>query len=605
MYSRPGGWWLHRNEGNRAPNAHVILDCESHRNAKDGEERHTFRLACAKGVRRDRHCDPWRTPEAASFTTPTELWRWVAGFSKRNGRTIVVAHNLAYDLRISQALTILPTLGWAPRPPMMDRNRVLFKWTKGDRTLMMVDSFNWLPTSLDDIGARIQRAKMDLPPDRAPVKAWLAYCANDVEILFDAWMRLVRFVDAENLGVWKPTGAGQAMNAYRHRFLTHRMLVHDDAEARGVEREAAWAGRAEAWRHGNLTNGPFYEWDYSLGYAHIMAECFVPTVYRGKAQHRGRWSRWWEHPRWAWLFRCEVTTDVPCVPASHAGGVLWPVGKFDTALWGHEAKLVLDAGGTVDVKEAWMYDRQPALRAFAEWCIGYLFRPPAEADPICQLAVKHFTRSLVGKFGTRFRDWCLLGTEDSDDIHLWTVVDLTDPDAGNILQLGGKIFQQGPPQESAQSIPQVLSWVQAEMRVRLWRAMTTAGLDHVAYCDTDGLIVDAEGDRALRLGQIPGLRVKRQWEGLEVLGPRQLVTDGLLRAAGIPRKGHWMGGNVWTAESWEELPTSIRRGEPGSVRVKPRSFRLSGSEKRRVFLPGGDTAPRQLSGSQGPLDPSA
>lgn len=594
VHARPGGWWLHPNEGSRAPNAHVVFDCESYRNQSPAGERHTFRLAIAMAVRRDRSEDPWRPRQEATFHDPQSLWEWVAGFAKRNGRTIVVAHNLAYDLRVSRALTILPAMGWTPKPPMLDRNRVLFKWAKGDRTLVMVDSFNWLPAPLHEIGARLGVAKGDLPADNADMATWLTYCRRDVEILFDAWMRLVDFVKRENLGVWRPTGAGQAMNAYRHRFMRHRMLVHDDQDARTAEREAAWAGRAEAWRHGVITDGPFAEWDYQLGYANIMRECFIPTIYRGKATNRSRWQRWWSNPRFAFLLRCTVTTEVPCVPCSHGGGILWPIGTFPTVLWGHEANLVLESGGRVDVQEAFIYDRQPALRDFAEWCIGYLSRSGTEADPICQLAVKHFTRSIVGKFGTRYRDWQLVGDDDNDTLRLWSVVDSSNPDAGNLLQLGRRIFQQGPYQESAQSIPQVLSWIQAEMRVRLWRAMTTAGLEHVIYCDTDGLITDGEGTNTLRLVGIHGLRVKRQWESLEVMGPRQLVLDGRIRASGIPSKGQWQDGNRWTAEAWEEMTTSIRHGDAGSVRVRPRTYTLSGSERRRMFLPGGFTASRRL-----------
>lgn len=588
------GWWLGGNKSNRAPNRYVFLDSEARQHDEHGRKVQSFRLAVVAVSRRDTNDAPWTHEPSRRFDDPEELWAWIARKCDQGRRTVLVAHNLAYDLRITKALYVLPDQGWSTGPPMMDRNRAMFRFTRNRKTLVTVDSMNWLPQSLERLGELIGVTKLPLPAWSAPDHVWAARCERDVTILRNVWFRLFEWHGDNDLGAWKPTGAGGAMAAYRHRFRTHRILIHHDEPTRAVERESAFTGRCEAWRHGRLTDGPWVEWDYRLGYANIMASSMVPTVFVAHVTRAGALTRWDRWPTRTVLARVKVDTDIPVLPYRDERGILWPVGQFETVAWGCELKAAQVAGARLELTEGWLYELRPALVDFAGWCLGLL--DDDDTDPIVAVAVKHWTRAIVGKFGGQFRPWVDVAPScpTLDDVELAQVVDARDVLPGDALNLAGRFYRQDAPTDSQQSAPQVMAWIQAMMRVRLWEAMQVAGLEHVAYVDTDGLIVDQEGSQRLVETGIPGLRVKRVWEQLRVLGPRQLVLDGQLRAAGIPRGATPNGTGSWSAEVWSELASGLRNGLGDRVTITRRVFDLAGIDRRRVHLAGGLTAPVRL-----------
>lgn len=583
------GYWLRGNDSSRQPNSWVAFDCEARRARDRRGETQTFRLAVAEWHHRISNDLRWEPPTRQEFTAPADLWRWVAARTAYHQRVIVVAHNIAYDLRVTRALEELAALGWTPEPPMISEGRVMFRFRRGRKRLVCVDSMNWWPWGLAHIGQAIGLSKVDLPDDDDSDEAWWKRCHRDVDILAAAWGALLDWAQGEDLGTWKPTGAGQAMTAFRHKHLSHQILCHQDPPARVAEREAAWCGRAEAWQHGKLTGGPFTEWDMTTAYCRIMEECDVPTQLVRHTSSRRLWERSVAVSGQAGIARVSVDTETPVVPHRGPEGVSWPVGRFDTTLWDHELALVDAHGGSWDFQEGWVYLCAPALRDFALWCRGILDAHPGTVDEAVRLAVKHFSRAIVGKFGSRHWDWVDWGPAPDSRLELSHG---GDPDlAGSNLTLwcGGRWLVQGPTVDSERSVPQVWSWIQAETRVRLWRLMLAAGLEQVVYCDTDGVIVTPAGHEALVAADVDGVRPKSEYRQVEILGTRQLILDQRLKAAGIPKGAVPAGRNRWSADVWTQPATALLRGETDRVTIKRRTYRLVGGDHRRVRLAGGTT----------------
>src|SRR4029077_16166479 len=115
--------------------------------------------------------------------------------------------------------------------------------------------------------------------------AWHARCKADAAITQAAVLELLAFIRGHHLGNWQPSGAGMGYAGRRHRFLNHKVLVHDDAPALAAERDAMHAGRAEAWWHGKAAGGPFTEWDMHMAYTRIAAECDLPVKLLGHADN--------------------------------------------------------------------------------------------------------------------------------------------------------------------------------------------------------------------------------------------------------------------------------------------------------------------------------
>lgn len=586
--------WIRANHLSRVPRRHVIIDCEAHQTEVGTRKVQTFRLACAAFDYQSKAGRPWQSRPPARFADPRSLWEWVDECTIKGRRTIVVAHNLAYDLRIADAFTILPELGYELEMVRLDHGSAWCQWRRGTRALMMTDTVSWFGVGLDKIAALMRTCKVPLPDFAASDDEWFARCEHDVEILRTAWRRVIDWLDVDELGNWKPTGAGQGWAFLRHKHLTHKILHHGIERIAKVEREAAWTGRCEAWRWGKLPAGRWQEWDFRSAYAQVAEDCDVPTRLQGHLGPKSATAACVAADGFAALVHATVTTDTPTCPTRGNGGILWPVGTYTSWLWDHEARMAVEAGATVTADNGYRYEVAPALRSWATAILDMLADHGDQLDPLLQLVVKGWSRTTVGRFGAQWGGWDDVGEAHGEDCTLVQAVDGTTGRSSRLMMVGGRCLAEGDKVDAPDGAVHVMSWIMAECRRRLWIAMLAAGRENVAYVDTDGLFVNAAGSKLLAAAKLPGLRAKSAWGNVEVLGPRQLVLGGKLRVAGVPSSAVRVGPRTWTADVWRSLPASLRSGESDRVVLNGRTFSLKGVDRRRAHLVGGATAALDL-----------
>lgn len=589
--------YIRPNHVTRLPRRHVCLDTEANQAEDRGVKTQTFRLAVASYDHQERKGVPWAKTQWGRFTNPQELWDWIDARTIKGRRLVVVAHNLGYDLRISQALEILPAMGWVLDVLKLDDGKAWCRWHRDGRGLVMVDSMSWYQKSLADLGALIGEAKPDLPEWDESDDAWFARCEADVRILRECWTRTLAWIQSADMGTWKPTGAGQGWAAWRHRFMSHKVLHHGIAAAAVAERAAAYAGRCEAWRWGDLGPGPWEEWDLQSCYAQVAYDHDLPTRLAGHGGPRQA-AGWVVKPgRFLHLFRGTITTDVPVLPQRTKIGIRWPVGTFEGWWWDHEIRFAIESGASFEAAEAWRYESSPLLVDWATWCLDAIDPETSDLDPLIRLVVKGWSRSLIGKFGSRWSEWQEYGEAAPGGIRLAHMASPNGDGSRRLLSVGEKSMIEGDMIDSPDGAVHVMSYVMAVARMRLWRCMLTAGLDQVVYVDTDGLIVTPDGASKLQAASLPGLRMKSRWRHVEVYGPRSIVTDGRLRASGVSSKATRVGQRRWDGEVWRSLPTSLVRHELGSVVIAPRSWTLSGVDHRRAHLTNGATGAIRVDGT--------
>lgn len=579
------------NKASRLPLTFVYVDTEALRIVGDGFETQRFRLAVAACDRRRPGKNDYMDRLWFETMDLGALWDWIEGRTGSRKRTVLVAHNLAYDLRIMDAFHQLPRRGWELTGIRLADRQAWCSWRRDGKSLVCADSLSWFPVSLEKLGALIEIPKCPLPDWEDDDEAWFARCRVDVAILAEGWRRTMAWLFDHDLGNWRPTGAGQSWTAYRHRFMDFPLLVHESDDARLAERVACWGGRCEAWRHGKLRGGPFIEWDFRAAYASIGAECDVPIKLHGELDIRDEKLMARATRRCAVLAEVEVTTDVPVVPARGEHGILWPVGTFTTTLWDNEIHLAEANGAQVRITRAWWYRKEPALRRFCEFCLDLLDPTNVEVDPVVRLVVKHWSRALVGRTAARWSQWKQWGRSPLSDVDLSTLLDINSGERTELLQLGHQLFRRESLAENPDAMVAILSWVSAQARVRLWGVMAAAGFENLAYVDTDSVLVNQAGHQRLREAAISGLAVKSAWASVEVRGPRQIVLDGRLRAAGIPLSAVREGDDRWAGEVWTGLGTSLGAGEADRVTIIPRVFTVKGVDHRREHLPKGRTGP--------------
>lgn len=594
MSSAPAHYIRH-NAASRVPSRWVFLDSEAVEERQGYDRVQSWRLAVTAADWRDKAGAPWKRSEWKIHRRPEELWRYVSTFTRANVRTVLVAHNLAYDLRITKGFDVLTGLGWRVHRISVHDRSVNAVMRRARSTLVLCDSLSWLPMGLGKIGALMGTHKVELPDMDGPEAEWVLRCKTDVAILRAAMLDLLAWVESDDLGNWQRTGAGMAWSIWRHRFYTHKVLVHTDERARDAEATAAYSGRCEAWRWGRMSSGPYVEWDLPLSYPRIARDALIPTKLIGHGTARS--TKAFRSPKRTSRYLCHatVTTEAPVLPTSSGGRTLWPVGELVGWWWDDELTMAEDHGAKVAIDETYIYRGAPALKAWAEWVIELVESPPPGVSAVRQAAAKHFARALIGRFATRYTKWETEGPDEIGRDVIERVVDLDTGAFGRLLTLGSETLVGMSETYGVDAAVAVMSSVMAEGRRRLWQIMTAAGLEHVIYCDTDSIITDELGAERLAAwlgtGDGWGLRPKALYNRLHVLGPRQLIHDGKARISGVPSSARRVNGTTWAGETWSGLLGDLGRGQLSTVTIKPRSWKISGVDPRRLHLPDGSTAP--------------
>ncbi len=575
--------WLKPNEASRYPRRHIFLDSEARIERVPGGHVQTWRLAVArfriapKGKRVREHETVYDEPEA--------MWKDIDVHCGRKDRTILWAHNVGYDTRITQALSILPRLGWELESHNLAPRGTWLEWRRDKACLLMVDSGSVFPTTLDSVGRAFGLSKVEIDLWSEDRDEWERRCRQDVEILATAVTQYLAWLEREDMGNWQMTGAGQAWSAFRHRFMSHKLLVHEDVAALRAERRAMWTGRCEAYWHGTLLRQVVHEWDLPTAYARIVRDVSVPVHLVGPMPNDYDWRSTLDSPRVALLAHCTVTTSVPVVPTEQDGRILWPVGSFDTVLWDVEIASALKEGATVTVHNGWLYRLRPALQAFGQWVLDTVAAPDGHVPPWQKMIARSWGHSLVGRFAMQYTLWEELARTSTVETRRAMCHDVATGETYDVMQAGRVLWREAGLQDWSQSQPAITGYVQAVGRVRLWDIMRQVPPEALLYVDTDSLLVTDRWQSTMEdIAASPvgyGLRLKRSWDGMSIYGPRQIVTGDRVRISGVPHRAKRLDRHDYQGEVWESLRTGLGRGHSTEVHIRDRKWHAQGIDRRR------------------------
>ena len=332
----PGAHWLRPHQRTRVPRRFVFFDTEAYRDRQPSREVQTWRCGVTGAIRWRKEPGRWSELVVERHSTPEALWGAITGFSVKDGRTIVVAHNLGYDLRVSRAFDVLPAMGWTVGRPVLAGDHVSLDATCEGKTLCLVDSRTVLPTSLGELATKMGKAKLRLPDDDEGPGAWFDRCETDVRLLAEAYMDIVTWLTDDDLGNWARTGPSTGWNVMLRRHLTEKVLVHANPVVRELEAKAMYAGRAETWKWGKLKGGPWHVWDYRNAYAEVCRTVALPSILRSEVRGVGLPAMRRYDASTRFLVEAQVSTEVPILPVSDETGVFWPVGNFSGWWWDTE-----------------------------------------------------------------------------------------------------------------------------------------------------------------------------------------------------------------------------------------------------------------------------
>lgn len=517
--------------------------------------------------------------------TPERLWRDVSAATSARKSSYLWTHDLTATLRVTDALNWLPALGWTLTAFSLNPGAPWMAWRRGEHTLKLIDCASIWPGGLASIAKLFGEARRDIEASESSPLAWLAAARQDRHILATAVRKYVDWIRRDGLGNLAVTGNGQAWAAFRRRFLTHGVLVHDDEELHQVERAAMWTGRCEAYWHGTLGVINVSEWDFSKAHTRLTADLSLPT-YPHDEVGPGADPHWLLHdPKYAALAEVEVEVSKPLVPTRYGDHIAWPVGRFTTTLWQPELELLARHGAIRRVVRGWRYRTAPVLQAWSTWILGLL---DAEGDdvPAWQKEIaRRWGNVMVGRFAMRYPQWDEIGQPLTPDAFCMPYYNLDTGEESMLMQVGRTLWLQQGTSAPHDSAPAVTGYVMSAMRVKLWSVMEQLPARALLYVDTDSMLV-AESmtghmEAIARTEAGRGLRLKRSWDGMAIYGPRQVVVGEHARVAGLPKNARRTGRNSWDGEVTESLTSALAGRSPDAVRSSSKQWILEGTDVRR------------------------
>ena len=581
--------WIRGNEQCRIPKRWVAFDTESRIESTESEEIQSWRTGTAVRWRRDLKTGIHE--EAESFSSPQELWAWVDQYCRKGVRTIVMAHNLGHDVRISQLLDILPTLGWELEWCNLDRNVSAMTWRSDHGTLVFADLATWLPMPLFKVGKMLGLSKLRKPGINADDSLWSAYCMRDTRIVALAIRELTDFIEQHDLGNWQPTGAGMAYSTWRHKFMTHKVMVHDNIEVLEDERSAMHTGRAEAWRHGTIVGETWHEVDMRNAYTRIAAFTDLPAKYKFSCgaitgEQYAALTRTFRV-----LCRVMVDTNLPVAPFNNGERTLWPVGCYTTWLWDCEVNALIKAGQAVIIERVHVYTKGRILGDWGTWILQLIHTDIDSISPVARAWAKHCGRALIGRLSLRIPTWEIYGGNPMGETGISHDVDYQSGIVTRMMHVGDKTFHETDRREGRDSLPQVTGYIMAQCRVLLWDAMVVAGYENIAHVDTDSLVINSSGILAMRDHYADSFdtawQVKSTWSQLTVYGPRNLRAGRDRKVSGVPKSAKEIAPNVFVGELWHGLATDVEHGRSGAVTVTAGRWELKRGDPRRSIAGSG------------------
>jgi hypothetical protein len=514
----------------------------------------------------------WSSGSWFEFDTPEFFWEWVDRHIKPKHKVYLFAHNLIFDMAVTNGFYLLHKLGWKLNKAIVDDPPTILNYRKGEAGLCLLDTFNWFHSSLEVLGESIGVPKLEMPKSVDSKEMWTEYCRQDVAVIKSAILGYLDFIKYNDLGNFQHTLASQAFTAYRHRFMRHKVLIDSNEKALDISRKAYFGGRTEAFFIGE-TRGDFYLLDVSSMYPSVMVGNLFPAVLKS-VYTRVTLSELdtilKEH-----LVIGDVTlaTPEPVFPLRHKPDLLFPVGKLRTVLATPELAYARDHNYITQIHKLALYHGEALFTGYVQALYTLKTKYQESHNQAYTYLCKLMLNSLYGKFGQTGRVYKEEWKTPSQEVKSWEEWDVPTQTLFKMRQFGGVVQSFRNEGESYNSSPAIAAHVTSYARVKLWNLILTAGREHVFYCDTDSLVVDKAGYDNLALfyigDRLGDLKLIRKFMRLLIHGPKDYEFGDVKKIKGIRKNAVQTGPNTFVQDKFSHFRSMLVSGDLNTMIVTP------------------------------------
>lgn len=587
---------LQSNNSTILPSNFIFVDTET-TGTKDGDlDLQSLKLGCACHTR-IRESENIITDKWFNFKIAGDFWNWLDSRILAKQKFYMYAHNQHFDFFVLESLKHLYRLKWELKTWFVKSTVFIMIFKKGNKKLVVLDSGNILKAPLSIIGKNIGLNKLDIGFSDATEKELAIYCKRDVEIL-RAWLLKYRdFIKKHDLGNFRHTLASQSMQAFKHRFMDSTIWIHTNTKAYELERKGYYGGRTECFFIGEKKGEMFTLFDVNSMYPYVIKKHTYPVklkrfIKRGSIEEIIYYLK--SH---AVVADVKIKINKPALPY-RTKRLIFPIGTFFTVLTTPELKYILKHGEILEVRSMAVYEKKIFASSYVDFFYDLKKKYANSDDTAYYLLAKLHMNSLYGKFGQKSEDFKVIGECPGDINFIEDGIDYETGKKSIVVHLLGKVYQAQEPKESFDSFPAIAAHVTAYARLYLWRLIEKAGRENVFYCDTDSLLVNNKGKKALikfmHRDKLGALAQELETDHIIIRGCKDYDFKIKARIKGIRKNAIQLSENVFEQDQFMKFRGMLRKNITTTAVIRRVTKTLTRRYDKGTVSNSGDVIPYQL-----------
>lgn len=525
----------------------------------------------------------------------------------------IFAHNTDFDIKVLGGIQKFIKNGFKVNSFYINGCRFIIKLVKKNKTIEILDTMNYIPTSLKYIGESIGISKMKIDFNNCSKKELSEYCKNDCEIIYSFISQLIQFLDKYDLSKLKPTVSSLAFNIYRHKFYDKKnnpIYIHGWNKAIELERMSFKGGISDCFKVGKF-NTKLFKLDINSAYSFIMKNKKLPTkliLYRDTKECKSNYlmKLYNKYSKSKLIIaRCKIY-----LPKEYAYILvktsinnqlksMFLSGKFITSLTTPELEFIEKYGKILEIYNIAIYESNIIFDKFVE----FFYNARLEFDRLNNKAYKLFCKYILNSF---FGKWGQLQTnyniteKKNEEFSSKYVIDSINNDRYLEMSLGNRVFEVDETgKNSFDSFVAIPSFITAYERMYLTDLILIAKRNNTYYVDTDALIVNQEGynnlEYLINKTELGKLKLEEISNNTVIYRPKYYIFNEKEKCKGVKKtaKKVYEDNNIIKVkqEQFTKFKTSLRNNEFNKQTVKNLIKEISKEYDKGIILPNGDIEP--------------
>ncbi|NIQ91319.1 MAG: hypothetical protein GWN93_20845 [Deltaproteobacteria bacterium] len=249
----------------------------------------------------------------------------------------------------------------------------------------------------------------------------------------------------------------------------------------------------------------------------------------------------------------------------------------------------------VSVRRLAVYKGDTVFKKYIDFFYNERLKFKASSDSAYTLLTKLFMNSLYGKFGQRIEDYVPIATNPDHEVGFFSEWDADEGKWIRMRKLKGNVEVFLNHVESYNSFPAIAAHVTAYARLYLYTLFHILPYGSFYYCDTDSLIVDERGLKALRNAmsgdKLGYLSLQKESAAIRINNVKDYEFNHRRKIKGVKGASKQTSYNQFTTWHQQSLKSVLWDNKQDKCLWIRTDKNLKQDYHKGIFYPGGDTLP--------------